>query len=61
MIDLRIADVRMRRGDLDGARELAQRARGRRDLGRDDLAFVQAMQARIAWLAGDLDAARRPS
>ena len=27
MIDLRLADVRLRAGDLEGARELAQRAR----------------------------------
>jgi hypothetical protein len=58
MIDLRLADVRLRLGDLDGARELAARARSRRDLGSDDVAFVQAMQARIAWLSGDLEGAR---
>ncbi len=58
MIDLRLADVRLRAGDLDGARELAQRARSRRDLGSDDVAVVQAMQARVAWLAGDLEGAR---
>ena len=58
MIDLRLADVRLRVGDLEGARELAQRARSRRDLGRDDVAVVQAMQARVAWLSGDLDGAR---
>jgi ATP/maltotriose-dependent transcriptional regulator MalT len=27
-------------------------------MGRDDLAFVQAMQGRVEWLAGDLDAAQ---
>ena len=57
MIDLRIADVRMRRGDLDGAREFVLRSRLGRDVGRDDLAFIQSVQARIEWLDGDLDAA----
>ena len=58
MIDVRVADIRLRRGDLDGARELARRARGRRDLGGDDIAFVQTMQARVAWLSGDLAGAQ---
>ena len=58
MIDLRLADVRLRRGDLEGAREIALRARSRRDMGGDDVAFVQAMQARIAWLSGDIEGAR---
>jgi predicted ATPase/DNA-binding SARP family transcriptional activator len=58
MLDVRIADIRLRLGDLDGARELARRARGRRDLGGDDTAFVQTMQARIAWLSGDLEGAQ---
>lgn len=57
MLDLRISDLRMRAGDVDGARELADRSRHRRDIGRDDLAFVQAMQGRLEWLAGNLDAA----
>ena len=58
MLDLRIADIRLRLGDLDGARELARQARGRRDLGGDDTAWVQAMQARIAWLSGDVEGAQ---
>ena len=57
MIDLRIADVRMRRGDLTGAREFVLRSRLGRDVGRDDLAFIQSVQARIEWLDGNLDAA----
>lgn len=57
MLDLRISDLRLRAGDVEGARELAHRSRHRRDIGRDDLAFVQAMQARLEWVAGDLDAA----
>jgi tetratricopeptide (TPR) repeat protein len=58
LLDLRIADVLLRLGDVDGARERARHARERRDLGSDDTAFVQAMLARIAWVAGDLEAAR---
>jgi predicted ATPase/DNA-binding winged helix-turn-helix (wHTH) protein len=58
MIDVRLADVRLRLGDLEGARELAQRARARRDLGADDGAVVQSMQARVAWLSGDVEGAR---
>ncbi|MBE2318636.1 winged helix-turn-helix domain-containing protein [Solirubrobacter sp. CPCC 204708] len=57
MLDIRIADIRTRRGDLDGARFHITRARERRDVGRDDLAFIQSMEARIEWLAGDIDAA----
>ncbi len=57
MIDLRIADVRLRRGDLTGAREFVLRSRLGRDVGRDDLAFIQSVQARIEWLDGNLDAA----
>ncbi|MDA0182845.1 winged helix-turn-helix domain-containing protein [Solirubrobacter phytolaccae] len=57
MLDMRISDFRLRAGNLDGAREYALRSRHRRDIGRDDLAFVQALQARIEWIAGNLDAA----
>ena len=58
MIDLRLADVRLRaRRPRRGARAGAAR-RSRRDLGSDDVAVVQAMQARVAWLAGDLEGAR---
>jgi tetratricopeptide (TPR) repeat protein len=58
MLDLRMAEVLLRLGDVDRAREHALRARERRDLGTDDTAFVQATLARIAWIAGDLEAAR---
>lgn len=58
MLEVRMADIRLRLGDLDGARELAARARGRRDVGGDDTALIQSMLARIAWLSGDLEGAR---
>jgi predicted ATPase/DNA-binding SARP family transcriptional activator len=58
MFDFRMADIQLRLGDLEGARERARRAFERRDLGSDDAAFVQATLARIELVAGDLDAAR---
>jgi predicted ATPase len=58
MLDFRMADILLRMGDVDGARERAQRARERRDLGSDDAAFAQELLARIAWLTGDLAGAR---
>jgi hypothetical protein len=59
MLDLRFADLRLRRGDLAGARRYAAQARERSDLGADDMAFLQATAARIAWLSGDLEGAAR--
>jgi hypothetical protein len=58
MVDVRMSDILLRLGDLEGAREHAQRALARRDMGSDDTTFVQAMVARIAWIAGDTDGAR---
>ncbi|HWK26461.1 MAG TPA: BTAD domain-containing putative transcriptional regulator [Solirubrobacter sp.] len=59
MLDLRVAEIRLRRGDLAGAREFADRARSRRDLGTDETAFALATLARIDWLSGDVESARR--
>jgi predicted ATPase/DNA-binding SARP family transcriptional activator len=58
MLDARRADILLRLGEIDEARVRARRARERRDLGSDDLTFTQAQQARIEWVAGDLEAAR---
>ncbi len=58
MFDIRMADVLLRLGRIDEARERAQHARQRRDIGSDDTAFAQATLARIAWVAGDRDGAR---
>jgi tetratricopeptide (TPR) repeat protein len=58
MIDFRMADILLRLGDLDGARERAQAALARRNLGTDDTAFAQALVARIEWVDGNLDLAR---
>jgi predicted ATPase/DNA-binding SARP family transcriptional activator len=59
MLDVRFADLRLRRGDLDGARRYAADARERRDLGGDDMSFLEATVARIAWLSGDVELAER--
>jgi tetratricopeptide (TPR) repeat protein len=59
MLDLRVADLRLRRGDYEGALEFARQAQEQRDLGSDEIAFLQAMLARIAWLEGDLETAER--
>ena len=59
MLDLRVADLRLRRGDFEGAREFARKALERRNLGSDETLFLQALQARIAWLVGDVEGAQR--
>jgi tetratricopeptide (TPR) repeat protein len=58
MLDVRMSDVLLRLGDLAGARERAERALARHDMGSDDTSFVRAMVARIALAAGDADTAR---
>jgi tetratricopeptide (TPR) repeat protein len=58
MFDIRMADVLLRLGNIDEARERARRARDRRDSGADDMAFAQATLARIAWVAGDREGAQ---
>ncbi len=58
MFDIRMADVQLRLGRIDEARERARHARHRRDIGTDDTAFAQATLARIAWVAGDREGAR---
>ncbi len=55
---LRLADVRLRRGDFAAARELSLRAMEDADLRRDESVLIRAMLARIAWLAGDFDELR---
>jgi tetratricopeptide (TPR) repeat protein len=59
MLEFRLADIRLRLGDVEGAREAARKALDRRDLGRDDTAFAQAMVAGIESFAGNLEVARR--
>jgi predicted ATPase/DNA-binding SARP family transcriptional activator len=58
MLDFRLADILLRQGDIDGARERAWRARNRRNLGTDDTAFAQALIAGIECVAGNFEAAR---
>jgi tetratricopeptide (TPR) repeat protein len=57
LIDLRLAEVALRRGDPEAARERVRRAL---DLlgGRDDRALAEATLARASWHAGDLEGAR---
>ena len=47
IIELRLADVAIRRGDLEAARRHAIDGRDRREVGSDDRAFAQAMLARV--------------
>jgi predicted ATPase/DNA-binding SARP family transcriptional activator len=58
MLDFRLADILLRQGDIDGARERAHRARARRNLGADDTAFAQALIAGIECVAGNLEVAQ---
>ncbi len=59
LLQMRLADIHLRRGDLASARELALRAVDDADLQRDESVIVRASIARIAWLTGDLDELRR--
>jgi hypothetical protein len=59
LLQMRLADIRLRRGDLAGARELLLRAIEDADLQRDESLVARASIARIAWLSGDLDELRR--
>jgi hypothetical protein len=59
MLDVRFADLRVRRGDFAGAREYVERARARHDLAGDDFAYVQSIEARISWLVGEAETAQR--
>jgi hypothetical protein len=59
LLRMRMAEIRVRRHDIAGARALAERALEEGDIGgRDDVVFVRAMAARLAWLDGDLEAFR---
>nr|WP_282599968.1 BTAD domain-containing putative transcriptional regulator [Patulibacter sp. SYSU D01012] len=53
-----LADVRWRRGDLEGARDDAARALDATDVGGVEAAFATAFLARITGLLGDGDRAR---
>jgi hypothetical protein len=58
MLDFRLADVALRLGDIDLARLHANRARERRDIGTDDIALAQTVQARVEWADGNAQEAR---
>jgi predicted ATPase/DNA-binding SARP family transcriptional activator len=53
MLDFRLADIALRLGDVETAREHAARARERRDIGTDDIALAQTVQARVEIAAGN--------
>src|SRR5262249_4018367 len=55
---LRLAEVQIRRGTYDAAREHVQRAVEDADLRRDEAVIVRATLARIELLAGNLDRVR---
>jgi tetratricopeptide (TPR) repeat protein len=55
---LRLAEVRLRRGKIDAARELVQRVVDEADLRREEAVIVRATLARIELLAGNVDRAR---
>jgi ATP/maltotriose-dependent transcriptional regulator MalT len=54
----RLADLRLRRGELTEARALVERAVESADQRREESVFFRAMLARLAWLAGDFDELR---
>ncbi len=59
VIDLRLADVALRRGELAAAREHVQRVIASTSVGGDDRLFATTQLALIALAAGDPEAARR--
>jgi hypothetical protein len=59
VVDLRLADVALRRGDLATAREHTRRIVERSDVGGDDRIFAQLETAMIELMAGDVARARR--
>lgn len=59
VVDLRMADVALRRGELTAAREHTRRVMERSGVGADDRIFAQVQSALIELVAGDVDQARR--
>jgi predicted ATPase len=57
-IDMRLAELWTRSGDLAGACEHLQRVGDERDLNHEEAVFVDAMRARLLWELGDRTAAR---
>jgi predicted ATPase/DNA-binding SARP family transcriptional activator len=58
LLDLRLADITLRRGDVDAAREHLRRLADEHDLAGEEAMIVQAVHSRIAWIAGDREQAR---
>jgi predicted ATPase/DNA-binding SARP family transcriptional activator len=59
VMDMRLADIALRRGDLAAAREHAGRINQDTAIGGEDRVFAEAQLAMIELVAGDLPAARR--
>jgi hypothetical protein len=59
VMDMRLADIAMRRGDLAAAREHSGRIVQDAGIGGEDRIFAEAQRAMIELVAGDLEAARR--
>ena len=57
-IDMRLAELWTRRGELDRAREHLERVGEERDLNREEAVFIDALRARLLWELGDRAAAR---
>jgi predicted ATPase/DNA-binding SARP family transcriptional activator len=59
VLDLRLSDVAVRRGDIVTARAAARRVLERTGVGTDDRVFAHSQTAFVELAAGDLEAARR--
>lgn len=59
VMDMRLADVALRRGDLAAAREHSGRIVKDSGIGGEDRTFAESQRALIELVAGDLEAARR--
>jgi len=57
-LDMRLAELWTRRGDLARAREHLDRVGDERDLNREEAVVVDALRARLLWELGDRTAAR---
>jgi len=57
-LDVRLAELWTRRGDLVRAREHLERVGRERDLDRDESMLVDAVRTRLLWELGERDAAR---
>ncbi len=57
-VDMRLAELWTRRGDLARAREHLERVDAERDLNREEAVVIDSLRARLLWELGDQAAAR---